>query len=295
LLRALRVAIDVDGDRAPLLSGLTDTLHVVGDKDVGSAAERELLAQVASCLDALVKFNEGDRVRAVKVLATLITGMERDLSRFPNAQPTDPPPVPAALATFADLDEHTYFAAGCVGEYWTVMCAAHVPGLERLARPDLLARGVRLGKALQMVNVLRDIPADLREGRCYLPEEMLTRVGLRPNDLTDPSRRLRARPILQELHARALAHVDAAFPYVLAIPATQPRLRLAALWPLWIGLATLERFRDAIDPLDPMTTIKISRKEVYEILVESLPAVSPRSVSDRWLVARHKARRAAAA
>ena len=295
LLRALKRAIDVDGDRRPLVTELNATLHVVGDKDVGSAAERELLARIESCLDALGTFDDGDRVRADKVLGTLITGMERDLARFPNAQPTDPPPVPTALATFAELDEHTYYAAGCVGEYWTAMCAAHVPGLERLARPDLTARGVRLGKALQMVNVLRDIPSDLREGRCYLPADMLARVGLRPNDLTDPSRRLRARPILQELHGRALAHVDAAFPYVLAIPAHQPRLRLAALWPLWIGLATLERFRDAIDPLDPTTTIKISRKEVYEIVVESLPVVSPKSISDRWLVARHKARRAAAA
>ena len=32
-----------------------------------------------------------------------------------------------ALETLADLDEYTYMAAGCVGEYWTVMTAAHVP------------------------------------------------------------------------------------------------------------------------------------------------------------------------
>ncbi len=29
-----------------------------------------------------------------------------------------------ALDTLADLDEHCYMAAGCVGEYWTVMTAA---------------------------------------------------------------------------------------------------------------------------------------------------------------------------
>ncbi len=289
LLRALRDAISDSGDRGALDSGLGSVLPTVGERDVGSAAERELLARIGAALDALSRFDDADRARAQKVLGTLITGMERDLSRFPNAQPTDPPPVPVALATVADLDEHTYYAAGCVGEYWTLMCAAHVPGLERLSRPDLIARGVRLGKALQMVNVLRDIPADLREGRCYLPAELLERAQLRPNDLTDPSRRLRARPVLEELRQRALAHVDAAFPYVLEIPASQPRLRLAALWPLWIGLGTLERLRDSIDPLDPASVIKISRREVYEILVESLPAVS-----DRWLRARHEARRRAA-
>jgi farnesyl-diphosphate farnesyltransferase len=294
LLRGLRAAIDDGGDRAGLSDGLAAILPSVGDRDVGSAAERELLERIESCLDALARFDDADRARARKVLGTLITGMERDLSRFPNAQPGDPPPVPVALETLAELDEHTYYAAGCVGEYWTLMCAAHVPGLERLARPDLIARGVRLGKALQMVNVLRDIPADLREGRCYLPMELLARAELRPNDLTDPSRRLRARPILEELRGRALAHVDAAFPYVLEIPAVQPRLRLAALWPLWIGLGTLGRLRDAIDPLDPMTVIKISRRDVYEIVAESLPSLSPRALSDRWLRLRHQSRRRAA-
>ena len=34
---------------------------------------------------------------AERVLGTLITGMERDLERFPNPGPGDPPPVPAAL------------------------------------------------------------------------------------------------------------------------------------------------------------------------------------------------------
>jgi len=40
-----------------------------------------------------------------------------------------------------------------------------VPALRHLSRPDLRARGVRLGKALQLVNVLRDAPRDLAAGR----------------------------------------------------------------------------------------------------------------------------------
>jgi farnesyl-diphosphate farnesyltransferase len=167
------------------------------------------------------------------------------------------------------------------------MCAAHVPGLERLARPDFVARGVRLGKALQMVNVLRDIPSDLAEGRCYVPSELLDEVNVRPSDLAEGSAHQKVRPLLERLRQHALAHVDAAFPYVLAIPATRPRLRLAALWPLWIGLGTLEKIRDAKDPLDPHETIKITRGEVYAILAESAAVIGV----DRWLTARHDARR----
>jgi farnesyl-diphosphate farnesyltransferase len=291
LLDALKAALPADADRRALTHEVAQLLPSLDDRAVGSAAERELLSRIGEALELLVPFADADRMRTQKVLGTLVTGMERDLQRFPNAQPGDAAPVPLALAELADLEEHTYFAAGCVGEYWTLMCAAHVRGLERLARPDFVARGVRLGKALQYVNVLRDVPSDLAEGRCYLPAALLAEQDLRPIDLTDPQKRLRARPILEVLRQRALAHVDAAFPYVLAIPVTNPRLRLAALWPLWIGLGTLGKLRDAADPLDPATPIKISRSDVYALMAESFAVVGV----DAWLTRRHEARRRRAA
>jgi farnesyl-diphosphate farnesyltransferase len=68
-------------------------------------------------------------------------------------------------------------------------------------------------------------------------------------------------------------------------------LRLAALWPLWIGLATLARLRDAEDPLDPARPVKIPRGELYRLLLESTAVVS----SDLLLERAHARRRAAAA
>jgi farnesyl-diphosphate farnesyltransferase len=235
--------------------------------DDKSAAERLLLTRLGDCLRRLSDFDAADRDRARKVLETLITGMERDLQRFADGGPL------VALETLADLDEYTYMAAGCVGEYWTVMTAAHVPTVRRLARPDFVARGVRLGKALQYVNVIRDAAQDLALGRCYIPRELLAAHGLLPEDLRDPARRLRARPVLDELMRITLGHIDAAFPYVMAIPRREPRLRLAALWPLWIGLGTLEKLAATDDPLDPSRPVKIVRGDVYRILAESAAAV----------------------
>jgi farnesyl-diphosphate farnesyltransferase len=249
--------------------------------DETSAAERLLLTRLGDCLRRLGDFEEGDRDRARKVLETLIAGMERDLSRFSDAGKL------VALETVADLDEYTYMAAGCVGEYWTVMTAAHVPTVRRLARPDFVARGVRLGKALQLVNVIRDAAADLAQGRCYVPRAMLAAHGLAPEDLRDPQARRRARPLLDELRVMALGHIDAAFPYVMAIPRREPRLRLAALWPLWIGLGTLEKLAAADDPLDPARAVKISRADVYKILAESSMTVGV----DRALTRLHERRR----
>jgi farnesyl-diphosphate farnesyltransferase len=232
-------------------------------------------------LRRLADFEAGDRERARKVLETLITGMERDLSRFGDGGKL------VALETLRDLDEYTYMAAGCVGEYWTVMTAAHVPTVRRLARPDFVARGVRLGKALQVINVIRDAAADLAQGRCYLPRQLLAAHQLAPEDLLSPTERRRARPVIDELRRLALGHVDAAFPYVMAIPRLEPRLRLAALWPLWIGLGTLEKIAGSDDPLDPARPIKISRADVYRIIVESSMAVGV----DRALTTLHQRRR----
>src|SRR5262249_26043336 len=94
-------------------------------------------------------------------------------------------------------------------------------------------------------------------------------------------------PVLDELRALALGHVDAAFPYVMAIPRREPRLRLAALWPLWIGLGTLQKLALADDPLDPARPVKISRGDVYRILAESSMAVGV----DRALARLHERRR----
>ena len=92
-----------------------------------------------------------------------------------------------------------------------------------------------------------------------VPRALLQRFNLSPEDLRDPTQRRRARPVLDELRGLALAHIDAAFPYVMAVPRREPRLRLAALWPLWIGLATLEKLAAADDPLDPARPIAGSR------------------------------------
>ncbi len=282
LLGGLRGAIDGVAPIDAVVSAVKR--EMVDVKDAASPAERVLLERLGDCLHTLAQFASGDLERTRKVLGTLATGMERDLTRFPDESRL------VALPTLADLDEHCYMAAGCVGEYWTVMTAAHIPAVRRLQRPDFVARGVRLGKALQLVNVIRDAPADLRLGRCYVPRELLALHDLPPESLLDPVERRRARPLMDELRHRALGHVDAALPYVSSIPRTEPRLRLAALWPLWIGLGTLARLRDAADPLDPAQPIKIPRGELYRLLAESTAVVA----SDTLLLRAHSRRRALA-
>src|SRR5205085_1350019 len=169
------------------------------------------------------------------------------------------------------------------------------------ARADQLALDLRREIAPDGSAVEAERRLLLRFGECLaglarqggadraLTQRVLDAHGLQPADLRGPDRR-RARPVLDELRHLALEHVDAAWPYVMAIPPRAPRLRLACIWPLWIGLATLEKIALADDPLDPATRIKVTRRELYRLLAESIAVVSLNPVLSR----RHWKRRARA-
>jgi farnesyl-diphosphate farnesyltransferase len=121
--------------------------------------------------------------------------------------------------------------------------------------------------------VLRDVPRDLQNGRCYLPARELATLGLVPSDLLDPERAGRARPLLDRLLGVALGHYDAAWAYTLAIPRREWRMRLACAWPLLIGLGTLEAVAAHPAPLTTPSSIKISRHAVRSILTRSAVSV----------------------
>jgi farnesyl-diphosphate farnesyltransferase len=249
------------------------------------AAERRLLERVEAVLAALARLPEADRARARATLATITEGMLFDLERFPGEDAAGL----AALETLEDLDRYTYLVAGCVGEFWTDLHLAHRPRLAGRDPAAMRAAGVRFGKALQLTNVLRDVPADLAAGRCYLPARELAGLGLRPADLLEPAGAARARPLLERLLETARGHYDAAWGYTLAIPRREWRMRLACAWPLLIGEATLAALAAHPNPLAAAPPVKVPRAAVRAILARSTLGVwSNRALAAQ--AARHRGR-----
>jgi farnesyl-diphosphate farnesyltransferase len=232
-------------------------------------AERTLLARVGDALARVGRLPEADRDAVRDVLATLTSGMILDLQRFPGEDAS----ALAALETLDDLDHYTYLVAGCVGPFWTRLHIAHRPRLAGWGRDIMSARAVRFGKALQMTNVLRDAPRDLRAGRCYIPARELASLGLTPADLLDPATAPRVRPLLVRLLALTREHYQVAWQYTLAIPAAEWRMRLACAWPLLIGLATIRALEAHGAPLTADPPVKIARRHVRAIVGRSLLAV----------------------
>lgn len=77
--------------------------------------------------------------------------------------------------SFDDLAKYSYRVASTVG-----LMAMHITGY---ASEDAIPYAVKLGIALQMTNILRDVGEDWRSGRVYLPQDELCAYGLSEDDM----------------------------------------------------------------------------------------------------------------
>ena len=228
--------------------------------------ERTLLTHLMECGQLFHGFAAPDQVLISQVVRTLAHGMQKDLTRFPADDPPAPTQHLVSLNTLDDLDQYTYDAAGCVGEFWTKLMCAHRAALRAWDVEAMATVGIRFGKGLQLTNVLRDLASDLRRGRCYIPIAVLEPAGLRPADLLDPATLPKFRPVLTRLLRIALEHLDQGWLYTMAIPSREVRLRLACAWPILFAVKTLQRLSVSPSLLDPKVTLKMTRGELYRVL-----------------------------
>lgn len=77
--------------------------------------------------------------------------------------------------TFSELAEYSYGVASTVG-----LMSAHIIGFES---DEALPYAIRLGVALQLTNILRDVGEDWRAGRLYLPLDEMEAYGLSAADI----------------------------------------------------------------------------------------------------------------
>ena len=229
--------------------------------------ERTLLERLDHCRQVFDTFTVEDQHLIRGVVETLTSGMLHDLTVFPGESEQGL----TALKSLSDLDHYVYSVAGCVGDFWTRMICRHRPAVKDWDVEVMATRGIRFGKGLQLTNVLRDIPQDLRRGRCYIPEALLAEVGLKPADLLEPRVLSQFKPVLVQLLRIALDHLDQGWLYAMAIPRREWRIGLACIWPILFAVKTLSRISLSADVLNADMTIKMTRSEVYrEMALASL-------------------------
>ena len=253
LLRLLRDYNEVAQGKS---SDLPDFFELAEIQD--NQHEAELLRNVQDVVDGLMVYSEDDRERMLECLDTIVAGQILDLERFGPAKEGG---VLSALNNNSELDDYTFRVAGCVGVFWTKMSLAHLITLPPEKESEFFEKGIRFGKALQMINILRDIPEDLRFGRCYIPEQELAKHDLKPEDLFEPSNIEKFRPLYDEYLDLTNEHLDAAIEYIKILPETQFRLKASCMLPVLVGQRTVTLLRDG-NILDSSDRIKVTRDEM---------------------------------
>ncbi|HEX8490188.1 MAG TPA: squalene/phytoene synthase family protein, partial [Chthoniobacterales bacterium] len=147
----------------------------------GDEAERALIEHLPALFEWLNALEARDRAEVQNVLEKITRGQMLDVERFGGVASTST--SIRALANAAELEEYTYLVAGCVGEFWTRICFAHVANFSERPEEEMRALGVQYGQGLQIINILRDAGTDLRHGRCYLPADELETLGIAPDKI----------------------------------------------------------------------------------------------------------------
>ena len=238
---------------------LPDFSELVSIQD--NEAEARLLQNVSPVVVCLEQFSETDQSSIRECLDIIVSGQSLDLERFGVANEGG---TILPLQNEDELDDYAYRVAGSVGEFWTRMSLAHLFQTSAEKESKLFESGVRFGKALQLINILRDIPEDLRFGRCYIPADSLAKYGLEAKDLMDADNMEKFRPLFDIYIDMAAAHIEAAIEYIGMLPYRQFRLRGACMLPVLIGQRTLSLLRTR-NVLDFRNRIKVLRPEISHL------------------------------
>ena len=220
--------------------------------------EAELLRNVPLVVEGLSVYGQGDQERILECLDVIVGGQLLDLERFGTANEGG---TVSALATDDELDDYAFRVAGCVGVFWSKMSLAHLMKLPPDEEARFMERGIRFGKALQMINILRDIPEDLRFGRCYIPQSSLDEIGLSPEDLLNDQNLDTFRPLYDRYLDLTNEHLEAATEYIRMIPETQFRLKASCMLPVLVGQRTVTLLREG-NILNSDERIKVTRDEM---------------------------------
>jgi farnesyl-diphosphate farnesyltransferase len=229
-----------------------------------SRGEKELLLRFGKIMALYEKFGDAEKHRFSQLIAGVASGMEMDIRTFPGG-------APAAFATAAELERYCGYIGGAPGVFWAALYREAIRVSSRVGSGLPLEKDAEMiGSALQITNILKDMAADLRIGRCYLPQSDLDTKGLKPADLLRPENMPRLRELSSKWIGWAVDRLDQSEAFVAAIPKTELALRAAVIWPIYWAIDTLAQVANA-NLLDPAGRPKIHRNRIYATIAATPP------------------------
>ncbi len=147
---------------------IADEVESQKDRDFELQYWREIVHTASASTDDLVAAAWADTLVRYHIprhyALQLIDGVARDLYQ-------------TRYQTFDELATYCYGVASTVG-----LMSMHIVGFNG---HEAIPYAIKLGVALQMTNILRDVGEDYRNGRLYLPREELAFYGIHESDIAE--------------------------------------------------------------------------------------------------------------
>jgi farnesyl-diphosphate farnesyltransferase len=230
-------------------------------------AEAQLLQRFERCWQILQAMEETSRQLILEVLTHIVEGQRWDLEFFGSQA------LAKSLPDAHSLQRYTWQVAGCVGVFWTKLCIQLMPDAITLGggKTQVLEQAAAYGCGLQRINILRDVAADLRLGRLYLPVADAEAAASDPSILQEP---------WQQEWQLAIDNLAQGRAYLKRL--TNRRLRYATSLPLLIGLRTLQALQQS-SWQQRLRRVKISRAQVLWLVLRSLWASRSSQAMDQLI------------
>ncbi|MGB2578545.1 farnesyl-diphosphate farnesyltransferase [Elusimicrobium simillimum] len=212
--------------------------------------ERALLEHIDICVDVFNTFTAEDKELVIGIVKKVCEGMLFDLNKFG-----------AELTTLKTVDELEYYCdtmGGAPGVFWSrliLKCTA-----VNMEDKAFVNKGRNIGRALQIVNILRDFTHDLNIGRVYFPQEDLEKFDL---SITDICAGKSVKNMFFKWINWGVNHIEAAPEFYSAMGRVNWRLRVSVAWPvIW----TLDNFilLSCTNPLKQK--LRINKKDIYKTM-----------------------------
>ena len=239
--------------------------------------EEELIKHLSPCLQAFNNIPARQKEPILEVVQAVCEGMRLDLDTFPSEEAS----APIAFNTQQELETYCRLMGGMPGLFWSKL----IYGTTNISLPEkeFYELGKQIGDALQIVNILRDLPKDLRIGRCYFPQEDLAEKNLQPTDLLSPETSSLFEPIKQKWIFWGIERLKNGKKYFKNLPKRQLGQRAAVAWPILWTADNLYKISCEPDLLNPQKRVKIPRKTIYYTICLTPFILLSNTLFDKWL------------
>lgn len=215
--------------------------------------EAELLKNIDLCIKEFKTLKKAGQKITLEVLRAVCTAMIEDLTFFPSENSGLIKALPTPKKTLQYCD----YMGGQPGVFWAKL------EFGKKLKNKTQEQALKIGRALQITNILRDIESDVKIGRIYLPMTQLAKQDLMPQDLLETQNYVKLYPIMLYWIKEAKENLLTAKEFIRQIPRKKFFSRAAVIWPVFWSFDTLYLLGLAPHKHGKNINRKITKTNVY--------------------------------